>query len=234
MTYSKSRLRPIGIAIVAALSLLALAASSAQASGDWKISGVNTAVTEKVVAEVDPGTHLKLKTMIGTMGFDILCKKLTVDDGLLFVGGGALAVLLFEECEGILLNAKEEEEKTKACNTAATIEVKVKALLIKDATDSKTYVLFSPDNATLTFATIGLGAECAFGEAFAITGHAVAECTEASKCETESVTHLIKQAAAALFTDALLFGTKAARLEGASVVKLLGHGGSTWSAKVLP
>jgi hypothetical protein len=208
---------------MAALGLMAVTAAGAQAKGDWRVNGVTTTGTIGVLGVVDPGSDFTLLSSFGASNtpIAILCKTLTTDDGLLFVGGGSLATLLFTACETFL---KSPPELSKPCKPAEPIVAKVKDLLILH--NGKTYDLFSPDEGT-TFATIKLGEECAAGENVPVTGSLVAQClwnnggVTTIGCEHEEVSHLIEQAPAALFpSDTLSFGTHAASLDGAANLHL--------------
>lgn len=232
-------LKALGLCLLGALSLLAVTAAGAQAKGDWRIAGSNTTATKQVSGVVDPGKDFTLKSEIGSPAkpIKILCKTLQTDDGLLFAGetGTALAELLFTECETIINSVVQG-----ACKPDEPILAKISATLIKHTTDSKTYILFSPDGGT-NFTEIRLGAlpksECAFGPVVPVSGNLVAACLHGSPavtgCENEETTHLIEEAAAGLFSDALSFGTHAATLEGSAVLSLPESPTSNWSGLAL-
>ncbi len=244
MTHRKHGLGVIGLCLVAALGLMAFAAS-AQAKGTWKHNGAAiTDATAKIVGEKDSALF-KLLSKVGNTPIHITCEKLTVSEGLLLLEGKSTGKLEFSEnCKFFTLNGGVAVE-IKTCKPLEPIVAKVKDLLFKHLGDEKTYDLFSPADGTLNFTSIHLGEECAFGLSIPVTGHAVIEgCkpvspeAETNGFETEVVKHLIQQAPenVALWTgsfkNGLFFGVNPATIDGSEWLKLDPAGtlaGQKWS-----
>jgi hypothetical protein len=228
---TKHGLKALGLCLVAALSVMAITAAGAQAKGDWRVEGTNTIATKTVTATPEDMT---LDSTVGGAKVKILCNTLTLTDGLLFVGGAALAKLEFSTCETYLNLVRSAVCDPKNPPITAT----VKALLILDTavpSNTLTYILFSPDDGTLKFTTIEFDEECSLPEKLEVTGHLVAECSDAL-CTASQNTHLIKQVTpASLFpNDVLKFGQNSAELLGGAVLKLSGGDlNKPWSAEML-
>jgi len=245
MTHRKHGLGVIGLCLVAALGLMAFA-GSAQAKGTWKHNTAAMTVFPQAVTSEKDSEDFTLLTFFGTTPVKILCKKLTVTNGLLTAEGKSTGTLEFSEnCEFFLNGAVQPK-----CKPAEPIVANVKDLLFKHLADGKTYDLFSPAEGT-TFVTLKLGTqepginECAAGEKAPVTGTAVIEgCkpttpeNEANGLESEVVKHLIQQSkSTTLFTatgfkNELKYGSKEATLDGSVWLKLSAAGtlsGQNWS-----
>jgi hypothetical protein len=240
MTHRKHGFGVIGICLVAALGLMAFAAS-AQAKGTWRHNnaGAITTSPSTIVGEKDSAEFV-LKSKSGLTAIEVLCKKLVISEGKLLLEGKSTGKLEFSECQflgkGMVLGE---------CKPLEPIIAKVKDLLFKHLANGKTYDLFSPEDGTLNFTTLHLGEGCAFGQMVPITGHAVIEgCkpttpeNEANGLETEVVKHLIQQAPenTALWTgsfkNGLFYEGNAATITGSEWLKLDPAGplaGQTWS-----
>jgi hypothetical protein len=226
MTHKKYGFRVIGLCLVAALGLMAFAAS-AQAKGLWAHNGAD--ITEnpaKIVGEKD-SEEFVLASKSGATPIKVLCKKLVVNEGKLLLEGKSTATLEFSECQFLTGTPGTVQP---SCKPLEPIVSKVKDLLFKHLANEKTYDLFSPADGTLNFTTLHLGEECAFGQLVPITGHAVIEgckpAGEANGLETEAIKHLIQQAPenTALWTgsfkNGLFYEGNAAKIEGSEWLKL--------------
>jgi hypothetical protein len=215
MSHSKFGLKALGLCLLAALSVMAFAATGAQAKGHWFVNLVLLTKTIKVEA-LEGIDALLLSTFgAGNTPIEILCSKILVDDGLLFSDGSSLGLLLFSNCQTFL---KKEATPTKNCKPLEPIDANVVNLLIHH--NKKTYILFSPK--TKAFTTLHLGELCAAGENIEVTGSNVAECGlllenlwHLEDCAVEKVQHEIREAPAGLFpSDLLSFGLRPAHLDG--------------------
>ena len=222
----KHGLKALGICVVAALGVLAFSAAFAQAAPpNWMVNGGEATGTLEVTGKAETDFLL----LVQASNVEILCETFEVDDGLLFVGGTSLAVLLFKKgCVARSISPLA----TLPCTVGEPIEAKVKDKLVLVGSPAKAYDLFEPDVSGAPFTTIHFGgAECPLPEEVPITGSALVEdCNNA--LETEAKTHLIQQAPESVSgtSDVLKFGKNPARLDGSAILELLGaHAGQNWS-----
>ncbi len=194
--------------------------------GDFRIKGTNIGATTEVEWKED-----KAFTFLWpAANFEIACGIFAVDDGLLFVGGGSLATLLFKKCKAFSMVPKLEE--LIVC-TVADFEAKVKGTLI--AHGGKTYDLLEPDSG-LTFTVFNIsGGECALPKKTEVRGSVLLEDVGAAGLEGEAEKHLLQQAPAALFPCyKLKVGTNALSLDGSASLALSGKNlGLSWSGLAL-
>jgi hypothetical protein len=235
MSHNKFGLKALGLCLLAALSVMAFAATGAQAKGEWKVNGVK--LTTDIGVEALALEHSEL---LSTFGFNtkiqILCENVTVKDGLLFPDGSSLGELEFSKnCQTRTSLTLQEN-----CKPLEPIVAKVRNLLIHHNGD--TYIRFTPHDA-LTFATLHLGALCAAGTNIQVKGSAVAECGllvggvwSHEDCNVEKDEHEIREVpGTTLFpSDRLKFGQNPASLHGDIGLILNGaHAGGTWSGQAL-
>jgi hypothetical protein len=234
MSHSKFGLKALGLCLLAALSVMAFAATGAQANGHWFVNGELLKTTIGVESlELE---HTQLLSKFGLTAVAILCEKILVHDGLLFSDGSSLGELLFSKNCKTELNAKVTEN----CKPLEPIVAEVKNLLIKHpepTKDPKSYILFSPHD-SLTFATLHLGALCAIGQNIEVKGNVVAECGVLNTgvwtqldCAQEKVEQRIREVQSkTLFpNDVLKFGVNPALLDGDVGLVLSGtHAGGSW------
>lgn len=232
--------RALLVCLIAAAGLMAVTATGAQAKGDWRIEGVNTASTVEFTVEKDGTRDFKLLSTTGAVDVEILCQGIAVDDGLLFPptkteSGNALAVFLFSQCKTFIAGSE-----SPPCKPAEPFVFKVKGLLIKHGKVS--YILFEPDENGV-FGTPTFGEECMLISA-GVTGRFVVEDAN-GPLEGEEVKHLLLPAPPALFTGqneggvvlpnaVMFFGIHPAAIDLSIWFKLSGaNAGKKWSGLAL-
>jgi hypothetical protein len=216
MKHSVHRWKVLTFAAFAALAVMGVAAGSAQATGNWRIEGVNVAAEKVVESEEDTMFEL----LIPNLNLEVLCNAFKVDEGKILPTGGSLAKLSFRKCETFQASPLV---KLSACEPVnGEFSFLVKDLLILH--NGRTYDLFSPDvqaGEEKPLGTIKFGEECAISS-IPIKGSFVMEdCNE--PLENEAVRHLLQQAPASLFpNDVMHFGAGEVRLDGSLWLKLGG------------
>lgn len=250
MGYAKNMLGVLVLCLAAALGLMAVSASGAQAQAGWLVNGAFINSTRTVDGTIHPlkataptERHMLLSgTALGGK-VKILCEELTVDDGLLFANEKAegLAIFLFSTCP-VLLN----EIVVHVCEILQPITMHVKFHAILH--NSLTYLLFEPGTTGQPFVKIKFpNEECPLFPERELAGSWVVQClSEALKtmeeatgkpdlCLSDLVHHLISEAPnQKLFgSDGLTFASNAAKLEG--ILDLLMSGadsGKTWAVHI--
>ncbi len=235
------RFRVSCLYLITALGLMAATATGAQAKGDWRIEGANTAATVEFTVEKDGTRDFKLLSTTGAVDVEILCQEIVVDDGLLFPpkketeSGKALAVFLFSQCKTFIAGSE-----SPPCKPAEPFVFKVKGLLIKH--NKLTYILFEPDENGV-FGTPVFGEECMLISA-GVTGRYVVEDGN-EPLENEAVKHLLVPAPSALFAgqneggvvlpnSVMFFGIHPAKIDLSLWFKLSGgNAGKKWSGLAL-
>src|SRR6188472_683775 len=220
MARRRSRLGIFRSALLVLLSLGALAATHAQAEGEWRVEGKKLTTEEAFTGLLAGKTEYSF--LIPTSNLTIKCKLKLWVGAVILPSGESNGANQYKECQSFVAG-----KETPSCNPG-TIELKFKSLLILH--NGKTYFLFEPrENAR--FGVIKLGEFCALGESADIKGTYVMACVEFS-CETEMVAHSMEPASAELFpSDKLTFGTKAMTFDGTDVVEPGGiNYGKLWSA----
>jgi hypothetical protein len=236
MSHSKFRIKAVVLCLLAALGVMVVAATGAQAKGHWKVNG--TTLTTTIGVESLSLEHTQLLSKFGLTKVAILCENVVVKDGLLFSDGSSSAEVEFSKGCKTELNLA----LTANCKPLEPIVFKVKNLLIKH-TNGKTYILFSPLDG-LTFGTFHIGALCAIGQNIQVKGSVVAECgvLDASKvwthldCAQEKDEQRIREVTdKALFpNDVLRFGANPLLLHGDIGLVLNGtHAGWEWGGSAL-
>lgn len=226
MKRRKQGLSVIGLCLIAALGLMAIA-GSAQAKGAWRSGGV-VLTSGTIVSEKDSIEYVLLSKS-GTTPIEILCEKLILAEGKLEAEGKGTGKLEFSENCRFLAKGVVQS----SCKPAESITSKVKILLFEHLADKKTYALMSPADGTLKFTTLKLGEECAFGQSIDLTGHAVLEDCQ-GLFSNDQAKHLIQPSqSSTLFTatgfqNALKYGANPASLDGSLWLKLTT--GANWGA----
>lgn len=233
MNHSKLGTKALGLCLLAALSVMAIAAAGAQAKGHLFVN-LQLLNSEVEFEALEPVHGVMLTTFGGgETPLQILCEEGEVHDGLLSTEGSGTGEVLISKCRTLISSLIKAN-----CKPLEPIVAKVKGLLIHHNGD--TYILASPQSG-LTFTTLHLGELCAVGENIEITGHGVAECGLLSggswtheDCSVEKVEHEIQQAPAVLFSDGLKFGTRSAIVDGdIGIVTKGSHVGQKWGAQVI-
>ncbi len=228
MRHRKFELKALSVCLVAALSLMAVAAVSAQAA-TWLESGVTTTTTLKVIGVKD-SEHWTLDSVAPVIGgtLEFLCNELVFQDGLLFADGTGLAELeLKGDCLAFVKGVKQV-----ACSPKEPVIEKIK--IEQYLHEKEAYFLFSPDSATLTFTVLQFGPECAFGERVEIKGHLIVkDCTKEPL--VDKTKHLIEQVQGTALDleghkNSLAFGKNAMTLLGSEWLEL--ESKKTWAGHV--
>jgi hypothetical protein len=221
MRNTKNRFTMAGLCLISALAATALFATSAQAKGDWFVELEKKPVLLTKTIEFESEEDVMQTISIPALNAEILCEKLpTVDDGLLFSGGGMLATFLFRGCFVYQISPKLEQ--LPACK-AEDFEAKVKGLLVLH--EKKTYLLVEPDNEKAQFGVIKItGGECPLPQELKLTGSIVYQECAPNSLETTQEKHLLEPASSKLFpSDVLKVGANTATLSGSVWWKLKGE-----------
>jgi len=242
------RLGPVGLALAAALVVMAFSASAAQAveKPAWMIGGtsIEGAATRTVTAkapfekikfehskgatkeEIESEVALLLsKTATGPIW--IGCKK-AEGVGITIKGAGiAEGSVSFSECFTELLNTSKLMELNSACNPVEPIVAGGKIEIALHGTPSVPYAKATGTGGVFT--TIVLKEECALSETqFKVKGTAwIEDCEGATSFETEKEIHLIKESmTAALALGGLKFGNSEfeATIDGSGLLKVFESG----------
>ncbi len=227
MKLRKHGLRAIGLSLIAALSLMAFTAVSAQAAGEWKIGGKTMSelklTEETVTGKVEP--ELPLKLLIKALNIYLTCPTIHVN-GVLLVGPVASVhgTTTFLTCT---VRSISPDEELKACGVKSTGQAagviataKINGEVILSGAEN--VVLFKPSSGT-TFTTVEItGASCAVKGTYPITG------TSVFKLGAEAKELLILSIEFA--GDGLKFGESKAILDGSALAELTGaKKGSAWT-----
>jgi hypothetical protein len=243
MTYARRVLRTLGACLFAALGLMAMTATGAQAAEEWLIEGARAPDPTPIHAAIHPlKADLKKHVvfLIPAKKLEILCSELVSDDGLLIQNTLILILLLFKKCDTI-----QNGVVLKSCQLAEPLDIGLLGHLFLHGEPKKlTYILFEPDDKVLNrFGRFDFPEACALPDTN-LNGAFVAEClgeklekkeeTGTDYCLEELVHHLIQQAPEELFPkDVLLYGVNPALFDGILDLLLSGaNEGKRWSGHV--
>ncbi len=246
MSHSKLGLKALGLSVLAALGLMAMIASAAQAQTGWLVNKAFITANTPITGTLHTGEAVLLST-IGTpeKAIEVLCETVSSEQGNIFSGEKAegLIVLKFTKCRTLISKVVSAPCKPKEPIIAAA---KFHAILHTTG-DKKTYLLFEPDVAGKPFVTIEFGEECSFG-ATAVSGELVAECLNeklekntatTDYCLEDLTNHILQEVTTKkLFPlegkagsfDELLFGSRPAALDG--LAKAFITAGGTWAVHI--
>ena len=209
------------------LGLMAFGATAAQAEpgAHWNVNGsaISGALLPEVQAEEDTD-HSTLLTKVGLSKVEILCDTIEFVGVKLHELGRATGKILYHECTTKLNGTAAAACTPKSPGQAlGLIETNALDALIKlhtTGTGSKVDLLeLLPAEGKTAFATLELGATCAIGSKFDITGKVfLKDCTEEGL--VEKVKHLFEEGP----LSALLFGANAATIDGSAWGFLVGVG----------
>lgn len=236
----KSILKAFGVALMAALSLMAMLAVSAQAAnlsdggtaGNFTVLGSN----ELVAGTTITGTGLHGILLIASKNAYILCETGDVVEAKGLSLTEVLAVVRFLKCvarnhtTNALLAACPVEGEN-ALGEKGTIDAN--ALGIAKLHEGKSFVLFVGHGPEQLFATVKFGPECGIGVKVKVSGSVVAE-VDNNESKTE---HLLtfSEAIQKLFQvngvgDKLSYGSAESFVNGVAHVTLSGaHTSCTWA-----
>jgi len=185
--------------------------------GNWKIEGVGIKATSSATALIDKDFTLSWKITKLPPTIEIVCQKLSVEDGLLFVASTGSAKVSFSSCETF-----GDKKSMPDCKPEEPITSDVTGSLVV--------------HNERTFGLISFGTTLQFLEPCVLTKYSVSgtvglECADAF-CEAEQVTHLVQLASTALFPeDKLTVSSNSASLSGSATLSLIGGNlGRAWSA----
>ncbi len=237
MIRRKHRLSALGVCLLAAMSVMALAAGSAQAEtgAKWLINGTQLSGSESITGSTAAGSSFLLEVLEEGVTTEVIhCSTLNIDEGKIEEPNGKnLGVLLFTNCLTLVLFEGELVDP-EICDPVEPVVAEVKSLLILDPNETgtkKPYILFEPDNAEGIFTELEFKDPCPLPPAVPITGSKVAECVTlsggvyvADTCLTEKVTQLIRpvQSLTLFPEDKLFFGVNEAHFEGVAALELSG------------
>lgn len=225
-------LRVLGLSVVAALALLAVAASAAQATGEFKIAG-KTFAEQKIEEETFVGlTNGTNEILLEDLGFKFTCKEESISGGKILLAGILEATLLYKACTALELGTLKEFTKC----TVDPIKFGISGEIILHGTG--TYLLVKPLSGTVLMTILSLGAECSLPEKVEITGTAVLQFFKPSGAVKQFLSSVEKPEE--LFSkviegktvkDGLLFGAHKVFLMSAMELELSGKfKGLEWSA----
>jgi hypothetical protein len=226
-------LRAIGLCLMAALGIMAFAASAQAESGShWNVN--NAAITEDqpIKAVLENGTG-SLLTQVGLNAVKLLCTALEFESAVLKVGGGSLGKIKFTGCKTFLNGVLAEKcaPKSTGAETGTILTNLLKDLIGLHPAVSATegYDTLEPDaEPDSQFVNILLGATCAIGSEMPVYGKfTLKDCNNEGR--VEKVTHLGEEFKP--LTDLRVFtaltGTPAT-IDGSVNISLAG--GGTFSA----
>jgi hypothetical protein len=196
----------LGLLLLAALSLTALTASSAQAL-TWDLEGKEITVN----TPFDGRLKEELLLLVPNLNLIIHCAELQTEDGLLLPNNTAHISLILSQCVTLANNKKI------ACTTTLLL---TKLKILPFLHNGKVYLLYEPLVAGQPFWVIHhLGELCPLPELVNVTGSVVYECENGLlvpiDCQVPKTNHLIKPANPALFPlDELRYGAHPAFLHG--------------------
>jgi hypothetical protein len=214
--------RPLAVTVCLLAAMCAMGLSATSAFADWLIEGKTISETVEVEGEAET----ELAFLVPSLNFQLVFKTITYDKGALLKGGETSDVILFTK--GTTYTMTPKTELPKCLPGDLKFEVKGSLLLH----NGKVYERLVPakEGAPLTTTTYAEG--CAITEKNTVTGNLVLE-DAAGSFGTEAVTHLVRQASAALFPEQMKFGTNAMNLDGSWVLKLKGkEAGKKWSGTI--
>ncbi len=186
MNHRKRGLRALGVSMLAALGLMAFAASGAQGSGTLLVlNPEKTALLTGFGTFPLTGTALNTltnKLLVLGLNMEIFCHTVTITGSLSETGTGTLTILL----ENCLTQGVSGGALTGAVCTIPHITHKFKALVVLHSGNTalsqsqhgtgtgEPYILFTPED-LLTFATVTNNTECALPETAKVKGCFVAK-----------------------------------------------------------
>jgi hypothetical protein len=222
--FKASRLMGL-LAIVLGLMAFGTTAAQAEPGAHWNVE--NNAIAGELlpVLEARKETAATLLTKVGASAVEIVCTEIKFVGAKLHELGRATGKIHYEGCTTKLNGNLANNCKPKSTGaTAGLIETGALEGLIKLHEGTVDLVKLSPTTG-LVFVTIELGALCAIGNKFDISGHAyIKDCLNLGL--KEEVEHLFEEGP----LTALLFGANAATIDGSAFGFLGGvHKGMTFS-----
>lgn len=227
----KRGLKTLGLALLAAMGLMAFTAVSAQAV-TWDINGSEIKAHETFTAQVKSGETILL--LIPSKNAVFHCTSIDVEEGLIYNSDPPKAHVGF-----LLLGCETLIKGVKSPGCAPEILL-VRATLLPILHSGKIYLLAEPLTGGQPFTTYHFNeATCALPPLPTITGSVVFECENAGTgaqqdCKIGAVAQLLRPAPPELFpSDKILYGLSAAETHSKMEVKLSGaNAGKTFNALI--
>lgn len=238
----KNGIHTMGLSLIAAFSLMALAAASAQGEtgANWMVNGaaINATLLPAVgLQEVEalPGTkehHLSLTFIFGKSSGEILCSEMQIEASQLKSAGSSLGKGRFAGCV-VLLGGKTSApcepytETEKKHENGVLLTKLLKGLIVLHTVGGNTQTLerIEPEEGNVLL-NIQTGEECAIGEKAELTGKFFAQDNN-GEFRQEVKTHLFNKGPLTAMT---LYGNEAV-FHGSVIVGLTGeHIELNWSA----
>jgi|SRR6478609_6945079 len=194
MIYAKRGL----IVLVTAVGFLSIAASAAQAEGNWRIEGGSISATKKVATTSTGDVTIEIPE--GGSVFSVLCKEFAIDEFSLLVKGFVSGQMLLTKCE-LFSSGK----KIGCIVEVVTPKFKGELFLHEE----RSFVLILPETGTALF-TLKFTPKEECPVETPITGSMVLQdvTSGGSSWSPELVEHEVKFASAKLFPkDVLKYGT---------------------------
>jgi len=213
---------------MAALSVMALTAVSAQAAVHFNVKTAELKTTKPVLGKT---SNAALKWMLTALGVATECTTVVANSATIEGAGHNKGSLTFSGCT----------TNNPQCKVEEPIVAEVLSQLITHATDKKIYVLFSQQEGKSSFTSLTFldaievgGCPLPVNTPLPVTGSTVASIDKANatEYEKEQLTHKVTFSAAleALFpSDKLKLGTNAATFMGEGDLFLCSD--ENWSAK---
>ncbi len=236
MNYRKHGLRALGVSMLAALGLMAFAASGAQASGQVLVlNPEKTALLTGFGNFALSGVGLNLltnKLLILTLNMEIFCHEAKVATASITETGTGKATIEFKVC---LAQGVSGGALTGAVCTIPNITAKTKALIILHSGNTALteaqhgtgtgapYILFTPEDLA-TFATITNNTECALPETAKVKGCLVASVDNLNYAAFHNISSI---GTLTLFGCKLLYGANEAHLDAEAKVESVS--GELWA-----
>ena len=226
----KRGLKTLGLALLAAMGLMAFTAVGAQAV-TWDINSSEIKAHESFTAQLKPGQTVLF--LVPTDNLVFHCSALDVETGLLYNSDPPKAHISF-----FFLNCETKVKGVAAPGCKPEILL-VKAVLLPILHSGKVYLLAEPLTGSI-FTTYHYNEEtCALGPLPSISGSFVFQCENAAgtvqqSCSTAAATQYIGPAPTALFpSDGLKYGLNTAETHSKAEVTLSGANiGKTFAALV--
>lgn len=235
MSIRKNGITILGLCLVAALGMLALAASAAQAEGEFKIEGktlTELKITEESLeGKAAAGEAGLYKLLIGALNLTILCTAVELRGAARILPGGVIhAITLYLNCTA--REDKAGEAEIKSCTVTDTEAEAMPGmfsitLLGNVVTLGASRFLIVKPSVGTTLATIVLkGESCALPEKTELKGtYAAAIGTEAKELSLTSVGAKLEEE----LKVGLTFGKNKATVSGTTLEELTGsHKGQKW------
>ena len=215
----KRGLKTLGLALLAAMGLMAFTAVSAQAV-TWDINGAEIKAHETFTAKLKTGTVLLLAPVENVV---FHCTTLDVEEGLIYNSDPPKAHIAF-----FFLSCSTKIKGVENANCKPEILL-VRAALLPILHNSKIYIRAEPLEVGKPFTTYHFNEEtCPLPPLPTITGSLVFECENAAgtaqqDCKIAAATQLLRPAPPGLFpSDGLKYGLNPAETHSKAEVTLTG------------